>query len=253
MKLDVRLVPLLRDNYAYLLRSGDSVAIVDPSEAAPALELLKFQGLSLDYILNTHHHPDHSGGNLGLKEATGAKVVGPAADRDRIPGIDIALADGERFDLGGSVAEVMEIPGHTKGHIAFWFEDQAALFCGDTLFAMGCGRMFEGTPEQMWHSLSRLAALPHQTRVYCGHEYTEANARFALTVEPGNFALKQRAEQVGMLRRGDRPTIPSTIGEERATNPFLRVEQPAIAEAVGLPGAGPVHVFAELRKRKDNF
>ncbi len=253
--LTVRLIPLLSDNYAYLLREERSgkTAVVDPSVAPPVLDLLRDQGLGLDFILNTHHHPDHSGGNLEIKAATGARVVGPAADRDRIPGIDMALADGETFALGESVATVLDIPGHTRGHIAFWFADDQAVFCGDTLFSLGCGRTFEGTPQQMWRSLSRLRDLPPETRVYCGHEYTQANARFALTVDGANPALRARAAEVEALRARGEPTIPSTIGVERASNPFLRADQPALAAACGLPATDPAQVFGELRRRKDVF
>lgn len=255
MALDVRLVPLLKDNYAYLVRDGAAgkTAIVDPSEAEPVLRLVDQLGWKLDYILNTHHHPDHSGGNVGIKQRTGATIVGPQADRARIPGIDVALADGEHFQLGSADAQVMDIPGHTRGHIAFWFGGEQAVFCGDTLFALGCGRTFEGTAQQMWTSLKRLRDLPPETRIYCGHEYTQSNARFALTVEPGNADLKARAAEVDKKRAAGQPTIPSTIGQERATNPFLRADQPSVAAGVGLAGADPVAVFAETRLRKDNF
>jgi hydroxyacylglutathione hydrolase len=255
MTLDIRLLPLLTDNYAYLLRDAASglVAVVDPSEAAPVLAEIARLGWPLNFILNTHHHWDHSGGNLDLKAATGAMVVGPLADRERIPGIDIALADGKHFALGPSTATVLDIPGHTKGHIAYWFEADKAVFVGDTLFALGCGRMFEGTPPMMWRSLERLRDLPADTRVYCGHEYTAANARFALSVDPANPALVLRAEEVERLRAAAQPTIPSTIADERATNPFLRVDTPAIAAALGMVGAPPADLFGELRRRKDAF
>ncbi len=253
--LDIELVPLLKDNYAYLLhdRAGGATAIVDPSESGPVLAAAAAKGWRLTHVLNTHHHRDHSGGNLELKQATGCTIVGPQADRARIPGIDVALDDGESWSLGRSPAQVLFIPGHTRGHIAFWFCEDAALFCGDTLFALGCGRMFEGTAPQMWASLDRLRRLPGETRVYCGHEYTQANARFALTIERDNAALAARAQRVDAARAAGRPTIPSTMAEECATNPFLRADQPAVAAAVGLPGAGPVAVFAEVRKRKDSF
>lgn len=255
MALSIQLVPLLRDNYAYLLRDDASgkTAVVDPSEHQPVLQLLQRLGWRLDYVMNTHHHHDHSGGNLGLKAATGCVIVGPKADEARIPGIDIALADGENFDLGAARATVIDIPGHTKGHIAFWFAAEAAVFCGDTLFALGCGRMFEGTPPQMWHSLTRLRDLPPETRVYCGHEYTQANARFALTLDGANPALVARAAEIDQRRARGEPTIPSTIGEERRTNPFLRGDDAGFAAALGLGSAKPDQVFAEIRRRKDAF
>jgi hydroxyacylglutathione hydrolase len=253
--LEIELVPCLKDNYAYLLRdtASNAVGVVDPSEAAPVLAALARHGWTLTYILNTHHHWDHTGGNLDLKAKTGAHVVGPAADRERIPGIDIALHDGERWKLGEAEAQVLFIPGHTRGHVAYYFAESKAVFCGDTLFALGCGRMFEGTAPQMWTSLSKLRALPSETRVYCGHEYTQANARFALSIEPKNAALRARSASVDGLRAKGLATVPSTIGEERETNPFLRADRPGFAEEVGLIGADPVAVFAEVRRRKDNF
>jgi hydroxyacylglutathione hydrolase len=253
--LAIELVPLLKDNYAYLLhdRGGGVTAVVDPSEADPVLAVAKARGWRLTHVLNTHHHWDHSGGNLRLKELTNCTVVGPKPDEARIPGIDIAVDEGDRFALGSSVAEVMFIPGHTRGHIAFWFGDAQAVFCGDTLFALGCGRMFEGTAPQMWNSLDKLRQLPPETKVYCGHEYTQANARFALTIEPKNIALVTRAQRVNAARAQGRATVPSTMAEERATNPFLRADEPDVAAAVGLTGADPVSVFAEVRRRKDNF
>ena len=255
MSMEIRLIQALADNYVYLLRepASGNVAAVDPSVAEPVFAALKETGWKLSHVFNTHHHFDHTGGNLALKQATGCTIVGPAADRARIPGIDVALADGERYQFGAAEAVVFDIPGHTRGHVAYWFERDKALFCGDTLFAMGCGRLFEGTPAQMWASLSKLAALPADTRVYCGHEYTQANARFALTVEPDNAALIARAKQVDRLRAAGQATIPSTIGAERATNPFLRATSPALQRTLGLSGADPVAVFAETRRRKDRF
>jgi len=165
----------------------------------------------------------------------------------------VQVDDGDSYDFGRARAQVFFVPGHTRGHIAYWFKDHDALFCGDTLFALGCGRLFEGTPQQMWNSLSKLRALPDATRVYCAHEYTQSNARFALTVDPTNMNLKSRSAEIDRLRAAGQATVPSTIGEERATNPFLRADVPAVADAVGLHGADPVRVFAEVRSRKDSF
>jgi hydroxyacylglutathione hydrolase len=254
-ELDIRLVPLLRDNYGYLIREPESgkVGIVDPSEARPVLEMAQDLGWRITHIFNTHHHPDHTGGNREIKRATDATVVGPKPDQGRIPEIDVALDDGDIFDFGEARAEVIFVPGHTRGHIAFHFPESRAVFSGDTLFLMGCGRLFEGSPEQMWRSLRRLRDLPPDTRVFCGHEYTQSNARFALSVEPQNAALKARAKRVDDLRAADKPTIPGTMEEERATNPFLRADEPSLAEAIGMAGREPVEIFAEVRHRKDSF
>jgi hydroxyacylglutathione hydrolase len=254
-RLEIERIPVLQDNYVWLAREADSgaVAAVDPSVAEPVLAAAERRGWKITHILNTHHHPDHTGGNLEIKAATGATIVGPSHDRARIPGIDVEVSDGGSYDLGRERAEIFFVPGHTKGHIAFWFRNSDALFCGDTLFLMGCGRLFEGTPEQMWNSLSRLRALPESTKVYCGHEYTQSNARFALTVEPANADLKARAAWVDRMRAEGKGTVPGTMGDERKTNPFLRADVPAVAAAVGLAGADPVKVFAEVRRRKDVF
>jgi len=253
--LEIALVPLLKDNFGYLLHEPASglTGIVDPSEAEPVLEAAAARGWRLTHVINTHHHSDHTGGNQELKQATGARVVGPAYDRARIPAIDEAVDEASGFRFGRSEATVLFIPGHTRGHIAFWFKAARALFCGDTLFSLGCGRMFEGDPVTMWGSLSKLRALPDDTRVYCGHEYTEANARFALTVDPENPALKRRAQSVKALRAEGRFTIPSLLGEEKAANPFLRADDPGLAGRVGKPGAPPAEVFGEVRRRKDVF
>lgn len=253
--LEIALVPCLKDNYAYLAHdpATGATGVVDPSEAEPVLQALKRHGWTLSHILNTHHHWDHTGGNQALKAATGAVVVGPRPDRDRIPAIDVAVDEGERYKLGEAEAQILFIPGHTRGHIAFWFPESKALFCGDTLFAIGCGRTFEGTAAEMWTSLGKLRALPPETRVYCGHEYTQANARFALTVEPENAKLRARASAVDGMRAKGLPTIPSTIGEERETNPFFRADEKGIAKTLGLAGADPATVFGEVRRRKDHF
>jgi hydroxyacylglutathione hydrolase len=253
--MEITLIPLLTDNYGYLLHDAASkqTAVVDPSEAAPVLAVAKTRGLKIDFVLNTHHHPDHSGGNLGIKKETGCRIVGPAPDRERIPGIDIALDEGQSFRLGNEEASILFIPGHTKGHIAFHFRDAKAVFCGDTLFSLGCGRMFEGTPPMMWASLEKLRRLPGDTRVYCGHEYTASNARFAVSIDHDNAALRRREAEVTKLRAEGKFTVPSTMAEERVANPFLRADDPALAAAVGKRGAAPSEVFGEIRRLKDNF
>lgn len=254
-KLQIRQIAVLNDNYVYLIHDPETRAtgVVDPAVAAPVLATLDAEGWALTHILNTHHHGDHVGGNLELKQKTGCTIVGPRADAGRIPGIDVEVGEGDIYRFGRFEAQVFDVPGHTRGHIAYWFASEAALFCGDTLFALGCGRLFEGTPAQMWTSLRKLAALPDDTRVYCAHEYTQANARFALTVEPGNASLKARAEEIARRRAQGLPTVPSTMAEERATNPFLRPESPDLQRALHLEGVDAVRVFAETRARKDRF
>ncbi|HEX4078655.1 MAG TPA: hydroxyacylglutathione hydrolase [Rhizomicrobium sp.] len=253
--LEIELVPCLRDNYAYLVRDADEdfCAIVDPSEAAPVRDALKRRGWRLTHILNTHHHPDHTGGNAELKRDYGAQVIGPEKDRARIPALDQGVEEGSPFALGSHAARVLDIPAHTRAHIAFAFEADDVVFTGDTLFAMGCGRLFEGTPGMMWRSLSKLMTLPDSMRVYCGHEYTLNNGRFALMLEPGNADLLSRVREVEERRAADRPTIPSSIGLEKRTNPFLRPQSAEIRRTLNMAGARDVEVFAEMRARKDHF
>jgi hydroxyacylglutathione hydrolase len=253
MSLTVTLVPCLKDNYAYLLADRDAglCAVVDPSEPGPVKAALAKSGLKLTHILNTHHHWDHTGGNEALKAEFGARVVGPGKDRDRIPGIDEDVSEDTGWTFGPHRARILEVPAHTKGAITFVFGDIA--FTGDTLFAMGCGRLFEGDPPMMWNSLSKLMTLPDDTRIYCGHEYTLSNGRFALTLEPNNADLKARMREVEAARAKNEPTVPSTMELEKKTNPFLRPNSPELRRSLGMENASDVEVFGETRKRKDSF
>jgi len=253
--LNIDAIPIFEDNYVWVLHDGREALVVDPGDASPVRKYLSDAGLALRGILVTHHHIDHIGGVAALVESHRVPVYGPASERARIPGIDFALAEGGFADTAIGAWEVLEVPGHTVGHIAFVRED--ILLCGDTLFSAGCGRMFEGTPEQFHRSLSRLAALPDQTRVLCTHEYTLSNLRFALAVEPGNSALHSHAKHAQTLRDTGQMTLPSTIGLEKAINPFLRVDQATVREAAERQTGGSLNnetaVFAALRSWKDGF
>ena len=239
--LEIVAVPAFADNYLWLVHDPDSgeTAVVDPGDPAAVLAEAEKRGWKIDKILNTHWHPDHTGGNLQIKEETGATIIGPAGENGRVPGLDVELKEGDRVSIGIHQAEVWEVPGHTLGHIAYIFRDQGLAFVGDTMFAMGCGRLFEGSPEQMHRSLNRLAGLPDETRLYCAHEYTLANARFAAHAFPDIKEIAERLRHVERERSFARSTVPTTVGEERATNPFLLAED--------------VEQFAELRAKKDVF
>lgn len=248
---------MLRDNYAYLLvcEKSKAAAIIDPSEADPALNRIEQEDATLQAILNTHHHRDHTGGNQGILEKYSAEVYGHQSDSARIHGLTRGVDEGDEVRIGELKGKVLFVPGHTTGHVAYLFENN--LFCGDTLFTAGCGRLFEGTPEQMHASLKKLAALPDNTKVYCGHEYTESNLRFAVSIEPRNPKLLSRFERVQGLRSRGAPTVPSTMEEEKQTNPFLRCESKEIHASLKSadPHArlDPVSVFAAVRKMKDSF
>ncbi|MDZ4382460.1 MAG: hydroxyacylglutathione hydrolase [Parvibaculum sp.] len=254
-KLEIHQFPCLNDNYGYLVHepSSGATAAIDTPEVKPILAALAEKGWTLTHILNTHHHFDHAGGNAELKAKTGCTVIGPKGEKDLIPGIDRAVGEGDIVELGAARARVIDVPGHTRGHIAYSFDEEHLAFVGDTLFALGCGRLFEGTAEQMWTSLGKLMELPDDTVVYCAHEYTQANARFALSVEPDNAALAARAREIGEKRARGEWTVPTTIGLEKKTNPFLRAASPDLRRVLGLQAAPDVDVFAETRKRKDNF
>ncbi len=255
MALEIVTVPCLSDNYAYLIRDAatGTVGLVDAPEPGPIEAALKERGWGLDLILITHHHSDHIDGVDALRKAFGARVVGAEADKRRLPALDEALKDGDTIALGDSVAQVIDAPGHTVGHIAYYFAEAGAVFTADSLMVMGCGRLFEGTPDQMWATLTRLAALPDETLVYSGHEYAEANLRFALSVDKNNPALRERAEAIGAMRKSGEPTVPARLDLERATNPFLRASDPAFKAGVGLQDLPDAQVFADIRRRKDNF
>jgi hydroxyacylglutathione hydrolase len=255
MPLTIVTVPCLQDNYAYLLHDAASgaTAVVDVPEVGPIAAELKARGWSLTDILITHHHADHIQGVPELVAKTGAKVTGAAADAHRLPPLDHAVAEGDSVAVGGENGTVIDVSGHTLGHIAFHFPGSRAVFTADSLMALGCGRLFEGSPEVMWASLSKLAALPPETVVCSGHEYTQANAKFALTIDPANPELISRAERVAAARERGEPTVPSTLAEELATNPFLRAGRPEIKAGIGKTGASDAESFAEIRRRKDRF
>jgi hydroxyacylglutathione hydrolase len=253
--LRIEPIPAFRDNYIWLLERHGHAVVVDPGDAAPVQRVLAERALHLDAIVVTHHHADHTGGVGALARGHRARVYGPRGSP--FTAVDVALAEGDGVELLGAAFHVLAVPGHTLDHIAYWSPVLEALFCGDTLFACGCGRLFEGTAAQMAGSLAKIAALPERTRVFCAHEYTSANIRFALAVEPGNVALQQRGRDCADLRRRELPTVPSTLLLEKQTNPFLRAAQPAVQRAAHahdpLAGTDAIGVFAALRAWKDGF
>lgn len=255
MALTLVTVPCLKDNYAYILRDAETgaVAVVDVPDAAPIIEALALRGWPLHQIFLTHHHWDHIDGVAALVAATGAKVVGAAADAHRLPPLDVALTEGDSISVGSENGTFIDVPGHTVGHIAFHFPASALAFTADSLMAMGCGRLFEGTPAQMWDSLSKLAKLPPETLICSGHEYTATNMRFALALEPGNPDLIFRADRINAARSQGLATVPSRLADEINTNPFLRAHTDAVKTSLGTPDATDAEAFADLRARKDNF
>ncbi|MFT8736503.1 MAG: hydroxyacylglutathione hydrolase [Zymomonas mobilis] len=241
MSIEIVAVPAFETNYIWLIHDkvSDNTIVVDPGQAEPVLDFVKKQNWTIAQIWNTHWHNDHTGGNELIKAETGCKVIGPTRESHPIPAIDLKVDEGNDVAMDSILAKVMAIPAHTLGHIAYYIPDHRLLFCGDTLFAMGCGRIFEGTAEQMWQALQRFSALPPETKVYCGHEYTQDNGHFALTVDPNNQALQQRVKEVDLLRAQGKITLPTTIALEKATNPFMRAKNP--------------EELAKLRKAKDIF
>ena len=255
MPLDIALFPALSDNFGYLVRDAGSgrVAAIDAPEEAPILAELEKRGWTLTDILVTHHHADHTDAIAPLKRRFEVQVVGPKGEAGRIAGLDRLVGGGDTVMLGETGFEVIDVPGHTLGHIAYFSPAEKVLFSADALFSLGVGRMFEGSPEPMWQGLQRLKALPPETKIHCGHEYTLSNAKFALSVDPGNAALKARAQEAQRQIDAGRPTIPAILSDELAANPFLRADTPEIAAAMNLSGAPAWQVFGALRKAKDNF
>lgn len=253
MTAEIRLFPCLSDNFGYLIHDPvtKATASIDAPEAGPIIKALQREGWTLTDILVTHHHTDHVGGIADLKKKYDCRVVAPYDKTAAIPLVDERVKEGATVKVGNLTARVLETPGHTLDHVSYVFDEVRALFCADTLFSIGCGRVFEGTYPMMWDSLLKLRALPNDMRVYCGHEYTASNVKFALGVDPNNPALKARAEEVAKLRAANQPTVPTLIRDEKEANTFLRADVPAVAAAVGLAGKSPADVFGELRERKN--
>ncbi|HZP79940.1 MAG TPA: hydroxyacylglutathione hydrolase [Pseudolabrys sp.] len=255
MAAEIHLFSCLQDNYGVLIHdpSTGKTAAIDAPEAGPVEAALKAKNWTLTDILVTHHHGDHTGGIAALKQKYNCRIVAPAAEKERIPAVDETVREGDSVHVGELAANVIETPGHTAGHIAYWFHRDKVAFVGDTLFSIGCGRVIEGTPEMMWNSLVKLRDLPDDTRIYCGHEYTAANIRFAKTIEPKNGALAAREAQAQQQLAKASPTIPVTIGEEKKANPFLRADLADVAAGIGMGGEPAAKVFAEIRARKNKF
>jgi len=255
MPAETRLFLCLKDNYGVLLHDPESgaTAAIDAPEAAAVETALKATGWKLTDILVTHHHADHTDGIIELKEKYKCRVVAPAAEAEKIPAVDLTVREGDKVTVGKLSANVIETPGHTNGHISYWFHADKLAFVGDTLFSIGCGRVIEGTPGMMWRSLTKLRDLPDDTKIYCGHEYTAANIKFARTIEPKNEALAARESHAKKQIAKGEPTIPVTIGDEKKENPFLRADIPEVAAGIGMADKQPAQVFAEIRARKNKF
>ena len=253
--MQVTPIPCLKDNYAYIINDENfkTIGVVDPSEAQPIITFLKKKNLKLNYVLNTHHHFDHIGGNIELKKTYNAKIVGFDGDKHRIPGIDIALKDNEKWSFGNSTAKILHIPGHTLGHICFFFDEECIAFTGDTLFSLGCGRIFEGDHKQMLKSLNKIKKLPKNTKIYCGHEYTYKNAEFCMKYDKNNVNLIKHFEKIKKLRSNDLPTIPSILEDELKSNIFLRCDQNDLKIKLNMKNQEDFKVFRKVRDLKDSF
>ena len=253
--MEIEIIPCLNDNYSYLIKDDqtDTVAIIDPSEFNPCDRKINQKYKKLDFILNTHHHFDHVGGNAKLKKKYGAKILGFERDKKRIPEIDLFLKDEQEFKIGNLIFKTLFIPGHTSGHIAFYLEKEKVVFTGDTLFSLGCGRVFEGTYQEMFNSLNKIKSLPGNTKIYCGHEYTKNNLRFCIKFNPNNNYLKDKKKVLDAKAKDGKPTIPSTVKEEIQTNIFLRYDDVDVKDALNLRNASDLEIFTKLRDLKDNF
>jgi len=253
--MNIQIISCLNDNYSYLIldKISNTVAIVDPSEFESCEKIIEKSHKKLDFILNTHHHYDHVGGNEDLKKKYNSKILGFEGDKNRIPGIDIVLKNNQEFKIGSVSFTTIFLPGHTKGHIAFYAEKEKVIFTGDTLFSLGCGRVFEGTYEQMFKSLKKLKDLPVDTEIYCGHEYTFKNLEFCLKFNPNNNLLKRKKDEIELKLKNKKPTIPSTIGEEIKTNIFFKFNDPDVKKAINLENSSDLEIFTKLRDLKDNF
>ena len=253
--MKINIIPCLKDNYAYIIedKKHKTVSVVDPSVALPIINFLNSKNLKLNYILNTHHHFDHIGGNLELKKKYNAKIIGFEKDKKRIPGIDILLKEDKYFKLGSHKLKLIYIPGHTLGHVCFYFKSEKVVFTGDTLFSLGCGRIFEGTYEQMFKSINKIKNLPSDTKVYCGHEYTKKNYEFCKKIEPNNVFLDKKINKLRMKISNNLPTIPTTIKEELKCNVFFRCDSKEVKSSLNMKNDSPIEIFSKLRDLKDNF
>ena len=253
--IEIIQIPLLSDNYSYIIRDKNTniTGCIDPSVTKDIVNVLQNRGIDLNFILNTHHHQDHVGGNLELKEIYNCKIIGCSDDQNRIPGIDIKLKDSEEFNIGESVFKVIDTPGHTIGHICFYFEDQNFLFCGDTIFSLGCGRLFEGSYEQMTESILKIRSLPDCTKIFCGHEYTESNAKFAEFLDSGDDLLKKKILNIKKDRLESKPTIPVILEEEKKLNPFMKFDNQEYLDSIKIENISNAENFKKIRVMKDNF
>ncbi|MDY8108230.1 hydroxyacylglutathione hydrolase [Fulvimarina sp. 2208YS6-2-32] len=252
-EIEIRQFGCRSDNFGVLVHMGETTIAIDAPEERPIVDTLQAEGWTLTHVLTTHHHQDHVEANEALKARFGARIIGPKDEAAKIPGIDETVEGGRTLDIGGIEVQVIATPGHTLGEVSYYLPGAPALFAADALFSLGCGRLFEGDPAMMWASLQRLRALPDETMLYCGHEYTATNVRFALDLDPANLLIHERASEVEHLRTAGKPTLPIALGKEKKTNPFLRVDEPAFQKAVGMEGADPVEVFAHARKIRDGY